>query len=136
MNKKARIDTYSTIYDMDFIVANEHVTLDELKKLFTYDNEEELDKAQIDWDCCTSIVKRKKDGATCLLVKFNKIGKGFTSSGDELLDLIDISAHEATHVAIDIYNRVSATIDTENQECFAYFVGYITERILKTLLNK
>ena len=38
--------------------------------------------------------------------------------------------------AIDFYNFVGATIDVENQENFAYFVGYITERILKTLLNK
>lgn len=136
MNKKARIDTYSTIYDIDFIVANEHVTLDELKKLFKYSNDQELDEDQEKLDCCTSIVKRKKDNATCLLVKFNNPSDGFTSSGDDLLDLVDVCAHESVHVAIDIYNCVGAEIDVKNQECFAYFVGYITERILKTLLNK
>lgn len=136
MNKKARIDTYSTIYDMDFVVANEHVTLDELKKLFKYSNDQELDEDQEKLNCCTSIVKRKSDNATCLLVKFNNNGDGFSSSGDDLLDLVDTCSHEAVHVATDIYNCVGATIDVENQENFAYFVGYITERILKTLLNK
>lgn len=136
MNKKARIDTYETIYDTDFVVANENITLSEINKLFEYNDGEKLDKNWEEWDCCTGIVTRKKDGARVVLVKFNRISKTFHSSGDKLLDIIDLCAHEATHVAIDMYNMVSSKIDTENQENFAYFVAYITERIAKTLLNK
>lgn len=136
MNKKARIDTYSTMYDMDFVVANENVKLNELRKLFEYEDGAELEDCYEKWDCCCGIVKRKKDKSKIILVKFNRIGEGFVSSGDKLLDAIDTCAHEAVHVALDIYNSVNATIDTDNQENFAYFVAYITERIAKTVLNK
>lgn len=136
MNKKARIDTYSTMYDMDFVVANENVKLNELRKLFEEQDGSELDECYEKWDGCCGTVIRKKDKAKILLVKFNRIGEGFVSSGDKTLDIIDTCAHEAVHVALDIYNCVNAKIDTDNQENFAYFVAYITERIAKTLLNK
>lgn len=134
--KKARIDTYSTIYDMDVVVANELVGLKKLKDLFEYPDGEELEDLYTEWNVVTSLVKRKSDGAYTVLVKFNKISDGFVSSGDNLLDMIDVCSHEATHAALDIYNTVSAKVDTENQENFAYFVAYIAERIAKTLLNK
>lgn len=134
--KKARIDTYSTIYDMDVVVANELVGLKKLKDLFEYIDGKELEDSYVEWDVVTGLVKRKSDGAYTVLVKFNKISDSFVSSGDNLLDMIDVCSHEATHAALDIYNSVSAKVDTENQENFAYFVAYIAERIAKTLLNK
>lgn len=134
--KKARIDTYNTIYDMDITVANELVDLKKLRSMFETLDGEELDDCYAEWDVVTGLLKRKSDGAYTVLVKFNKISDTFVSSGDKILDMFDICSHEATHAAIDIYNAVSATIDTNNQETFAYFVAYITERIAKTLLNK
>lgn len=134
--KKARIDTYSTIYDMDVVVANELVTLKKLRELFEYTDGKELEDLYAEWDVVTCLVKRKSDGAYTVLVKFNKISNSFVSSGDNLLDMIDVCSHEATHAALDIYDSVSAKVDTENQENFAYFVAYIAERIAKTLLNK
>lgn len=134
--KKARIDTYSTIYDMDIVVANELVTLKKLRELFEYRDGKELEECYIDWDVVTGSLKRKSDGAYVVLIKFNRISDGFVSSGDKLLDMIDVCTHEATHAALDIYNSVSAAVDMENQENFAYFVAYIAERAAKTLLNK
>lgn len=134
--KKARIDTYSTIYDMDIVVANELVTLKKLRELFEYRDGKELEECYTDWDVVTGSLKRKSDGAYVALIKFNRISDGFVSSGDKLLDMIDVCTHEATHAALDIYNSVSATVDMENQENFAYFVAYIAERAAKTLLNK
>lgn len=134
--KKARIDTYSTIYDMDVVVANELVGLKKLKDLFEYIDGKELEDSYVEWDVVTSLLKRKSDGAYTVLVKFNKISDSFVSSGDKLLDMLDVCTHEATHAALDIYKSVSAEIDMENQETFAYFVAYIAERIAKTLLNK
>lgn len=134
--KKARIDTYNTIYDMDVVVANELVTLKKLRELFEYTDGKELEELYTNWDVVTGLVKRKSDGAHTVLIKFNKISDGFVSSGDKLLDMIDICSHEATHAALDIYNSVSATVDMENQENFAYFVAYIAERAAKTLLDK
>ena len=42
--KKARIDTYNTIYDMDVVVANELVTLKKLRELFEYTDGKELEE--------------------------------------------------------------------------------------------
>lgn len=134
--KKARIDTYNTIYDVDIVVANELVTLKKLRDLFEYVDGKELEDLYTEWDAVTALLKRKSDGAYTILVKFNKISDCFVSSGDKLLDMLDICTHEATHAALDIYKNVSAEIDMENQETFAYFVAYIAERIAKTLLDK
>lgn len=133
---KARIDTYSTIFDMDFIVANDKVTLEDLRSQYEYTDGSELEDNYTEWDLCTGIVKRKSDGAHCVLVKYNRMSKSFVSSGDRVLDLVDCCAHEATHVALDIYNATHTEIDFNNQECFAYFMAYITERIFKTISNK
>lgn len=136
MNKKARIDTYETTYDIDFVVANKESKLSELRKLFEEVDGSELDPDFEKWNACSAIVTRKKDKAKVVLIKINNLGDGYTSSGDELLDTIDICSHEAVHTAIDIYNMSGSEIDVKNQEVFAYFVAYITERIAKTLLNK
>lgn len=134
-NKEARIDTYSTPFCIDFIVANEKATIEELRELFCYPDDEELEDTWDNGAATTGILKRKSDGATVLLVRY--IGKsGLVSSGDDLLDLCNTAVHEGTHVAMDIYNIASAVIDTENQEVFAYFEAYVVEKILKTLLNK
>lgn len=134
-NKGARIDTYNTQYDIDFVVANSKVTLEKLRELYYYADEEELDDTWDNGGAITCLLKRKSDNAVVVLIRY--VGKSqHKSSGDKLLDIVNAASHEATHVAIDIYNSTGATIDVENQETFAYFVGYITERILKTLLNK
>lgn len=134
--KKARIDTYETIYNIDVVVANELVTLKKLRELFEYLDGKELKECFAEWDVVTATLTRKSDGAYVVLIKFNRISDGFVSSGDKLLDMIDICSHEATHAALDIYSSASATIDMENQENFAYFVAYIAERAAKTLLDK
>lgn len=36
-------------------------------------------------------------------------------------------AHEATHAAIEIFNYCDCRIDVENQEPFAYIVGWIAK---------
>lgn len=38
-------------------------------------------------------------------------------------------AHEATHVAVDIFDDCGCRIDAENQEPFAYLVGWIAKCI-------
>lgn len=133
-NIKKRIDTYSTQFDIDVIVCNKAVTLEDLNKLFKHLDNTELNKDFVEWCAISCMVTRKKDGAKVYLIKYNKKGT-FVSSGNDTLDLIDTASHEAMHAVLDIYNSVGARIDIENQESTAYFLGYLTERVAKTLLN-
>lgn len=61
-----------------------------------------------------------------VLIRFNKKGD-ITAS---------IAAHEATHAALDIYEYVGAKADVENQEPFAYLVGFVTDCIWSSKNNK
>ena len=103
---------------------------------FRSDDGKELDDDQRSWYFTTCMVKRKKDGAIVALTHQGKDKSCFVSSGNETLDLVDVCAHEAAHIALDIYMEVGAKVDPDNQESFAYFVGYIAERIYKTISSK
>lgn len=45
-------------------------------------------------------------------------------------------AHEAFHIAANIFGDVGGIIDVENQEPFAYLVGWATNCIYKTIRGK
>lgn len=70
--KKAIIDTYETLYDVDIVVANRYVTLEKLKSMFTYADGAELDSFIIEAMATSAIVKRISDNKTCILIKDNK----------------------------------------------------------------
>lgn len=48
----------------------------------------------------------------------------------------DIMAHEACHAAMEVMDYIGAKVDLNNQECFCYLVGYITDCCEKVKLNK
>ena len=50
-DKKSIIDTYTTIYFVDIVVANKYTTLDELKQLYTYCDGTELDDSITKSEC-------------------------------------------------------------------------------------
>lgn len=133
-DKKKRIDTYETIYYVDIIVANQYVTLEELKDLYTFADEVELDNSILDGDATTSTVLRKSDNKYCVLVKFNHLSK--CKSISKNLDFINTISHEAGHVVMNIYDYIRQHICTCSQEPFCYLLGYATECIYKTLKNK
>ena len=39
-------------------------------------------------------------------------------------------AHEATHVAFELFRDIGGIADEDNQEPFAYLVGWVTEQLL------
>lgn len=134
MNKKARIDTYKTIYPVHIVVANKYVTLKDLQKLYTYYNDAELEETTMDPIATTSKCKRKSDGRYVMLVKFN--GSNKIEGTNKRLDLINTICHESLHCLYDIYEFIYQNVNFEDcNEHAAYLIGYIAECIYKTLMN-
>lgn len=132
--KKAYIDTYETVYPIHLVVANEEVTLEQLKKLYVFSNDEPLDNSISEGCCTTSMVKRISDDRYISLVKFNNLSK--IKNIDPQVDLVNTCAHEATHVVLDTYDYIGDGVCTKHQESFAYQVGWVAECIYKTLTKK
>lgn len=125
------IDTYSTMYFVDIVVANEYTTLEELKKLYTYMNKEELDDDILNGQSTVSTVIRKSDNVDCILVKYNH--DATNPNVDIELDRVNTVCHEATHVALDIYEAINQNVCFCSPEPFCYLVGYAGECIYNTL---
>lgn len=134
--KKAHIDTYETVYSVDLVVANESVTLEQLKKLYGYSDSEELDDTMMNAVCTASRCIRKVDNKPICLVKYNHPSSYLKSKRDLEVDLINTCCHEAIHVMMDIYSYIEEKIDTSMQEVFAYNVAWVAECIYKTLTKK
>ena len=135
MTKKKHIDTYSSIYPVDLVVANETVTLKDLQKKYSYDNEEELTEDIIEGLATTSRCKDKNTGKYVILVKYNH---NTTVKGDDKrLCFINTVSHEAVHVAMDIYSFIGEKVyPNDENELLAYLIGWITQCIYKTLTKK
>lgn len=132
---KKHIDTYSTMYDLDIVVANEHVTLKDLQKTYTYSDGVEIDNEVFEGWACTSKCRNKLTGRYLVLVKYNKMCdiKGI----DKTLWLVNTAAHEAFHTARDIYEFIGQSLDErDGNEPLAYFIGWITENIYNTWTKK
>lgn len=132
-NSKAIIDTYATIYCLDLVIANKYVTLEQLKELFVYSDDTELDESIVNADATTSTVKRKSDNKYCILVKYNHGANYKMDSIQKKHDFINTCSHEATHVALDIYEACDQKVCFCSPEPFCYLQAWATECIYKTL---
>lgn len=132
--KKAIIDTYETLYDIDIVVANRQVSLDKLRKLYTYADGVILDDFIVDGLSTTAIVKRISDNKTCILIKDNKDTD--VKSIDKKLDYINTIAHESLHAVLDIYDIINQKVCTCSPEPMCYLIGYIAECVYKTVTKK
>lgn len=131
---KAIIDTYETMYGVDIVVANRQVSLDKLRKLYTYGDGVMLDDFIADGLATTAVVKRISDNKTCILIKDNKDTD--VKSVDKKLDYINTIAHESLHAVLDIYDIIDQKICTCSPEPMCYLIGYIAECVYKTLTKK
>lgn len=129
--KKSIIDTYTTIYFVDIVVANKYATLEELKELYTYSDGTELDESLMSSECCTATCLRKSDNHAVCLVKHNRDSR--IKGIDKHLDLINTVCHEAGHVVLDIYENIGQQVCNCSPEPFCYLLGYVSECIYKTL---
>ena len=133
--KKSRIDTYHlAMYQIDLIVANKYATLEELQNLYTYSDDTPLDEELLKCLATTAICRKKEDGQVCILVKDNK--ETSIKSKNKYLDRLNTISHEATHVALRVYEIIDQQICFCSPEPFCYLQAYATECISKTLFNK
>ena len=125
------IDTYTTIYYVDIVVANKYTTLEELKELYTYSDGVELDDSILAAECCTATCKRISDNKDVILIKDNKDSalKGI----DKQVEFINTVCHEAGHAVLDIYEHMQQQVCNCSSEPFCYLLGYVAECIFKTL---
>lgn len=135
-NSRAIIDTYTNVYPIDLVVANKYTTLEELRELYDRGEGQELDDEIVDSDCnaTTIYVRRKKDEKACILVKHNN--DECSKSADKKLTKLGIISHEATHVALDIYDYIGQNICNCSPEPFCYLQEWAFECIYKTWTKK
>lgn len=88
-------------------------SLEEIRKTLEFP---ELDEDQENGGAVTIPVRRKTDSRLGYCVWFPKSGD--IRRGDWI-------AHESTHVAICIFNDIGGNITYEDQEPFAYLVGWV-----------
>lgn len=128
-NNKSIIKTLKTIYEVDIAIANRSTTLAQLKKRYTYNNGDELDNEVMQCDATTTACKDKKTNRPVILIKHNKLSD--YKDIDKKTDLINVSAHEATHAMLDVYWMIGDNVNLNSQEPTAYFIGWLTEEIYK-----
>lgn len=131
-NSKTRIDTYRIdIYDCDLVVANQYTTLEQLKEVYCFSDGVELTEDILFGEASTSKCKDKKTGVYTILVKFNHHTN--VKGKDKSLNFINTVSHEATHVAMDVYELCNQNICFCSPEPFCYLQGWACECIYKTL---
>ena len=135
-NKKKSIvdEYYIQIYYVCLVVANQYTELKDLQKKYAYYDGVELEESILEGQATTSICKNKNTEGPVILVKYNRITRN--KSINRTLDFINTISHEATHVALDIYEKINQKICYCTPEPFCYLQGYITECIYKTLTKK
>ena len=128
--KKGIIRKYNNdIYKIELVVADKYTTLEQLKKNYTYYDGEPLDDEMMKTSACTARCKDIKTDAPVSIVKFNETVK------DDKLWFTNCAAHEATHVALDMYEAIHQNLCFCSSEPFCYLVGWATECIYKTLMK-
>ena len=135
MNKKKSkyiVDEYySDIYQVKLVVANRHCTIEQLRKRYIEPNNVELEDDILVGLATTTKCYDKKTGEFCILVKYNHDSSVKTI--DKKLDFINTCSHEATHVALDIYELIGQDICFCTPEPFCYLQGWAMQCIYKTL---
>lgn len=132
--KKSIIDTYTTIYFVDIVVANKYTTLDQLRELYTYSDSTALDDGIMQGTCTSSTCIRKSDNKDILLIKYNSDNK--IKGINKTLDLVNTVCHEAGHAVLDIYEHMNQKVCNCSPEPFCYLLGYVAECAYKTLTKK
>lgn len=131
-NKKSKIVVYrNDIYDCSLVVANQYTTIEELRKKYTIYDGTEIDKDILNGAASTCRCRDIDTGEYVIIVKYNH---GTTIKGeDKASNFINTVSHEATHVALDIYELCNQHVCFCSPEPFCYLQGWACECIYKAL---
>lgn len=134
-NKKSIVDTYyCEVYDVYLVVANKYTSLEDLQKKYMYADGVELDNNMLDCVAVTAKCKNKQNNCYTVLVKYNH--DSYIRHKDKKSDLVNTCSHEATHVALDIYELIEQNVCFCSAEPFCYLQAWAAECIYKTLTKK
>lgn len=122
------VDKYDfTIYPYKLWVCTD---FKEAKKRFQYKNNKELEDFLLDDSLavtyCSVEEKRTKDFGFAVVMLSNLK----TLGGSKIVEII---SHEASHVATGIFAELGIHLDGNNDEPYAYLIGYISSCIWKTV---
>lgn len=133
--KKGIVDRYyCELYDTYLCVANKDATLSQIRKYVKWPDGEEFDEPMDSGAAKTFYTLTDKEtDADAILVKYNSNTQN--KKVDKVIDRVGIASHEATHVALLIYQLLGQNVSFESQEPFAYLVEWATECIYKTIRN-
>jgi hypothetical protein len=130
--KGSKIIVYrNDIYDCSLVVANQHATLEELKSKYIFYDGVELDADILNGEASTSRCIDTETNEAVVLVKYNHASRN--KNRDKQLNFINMISHEATHVALDIYELCAQNVCFCSPEPFCYLQGWACECIYKTL---
>lgn len=109
------------IYNIDIVVAVGSKAFERLNELYTPIDEEyeRLKEPAEDTPACTWERMKDSIGNHAILVWFQDA---------YALHRPSYSSHEASHVAMYVWQHIGAKVDLDNQEPFAYLVGHITAK--------
>ena len=99
---------------------------DNLKEMFTQADEDELQFKDSSAAVTIPVVTKDEKRLLGELIYF--------TSGNQMK--YDYIAHEATHAALDIFYQMGCQVHYDNQEPFAYLVGWIADCIDQVKRNK
>ena len=122
------VDKYDfTIYPCKLWVCTD---FKEAKKRFRYeDNNKEIESLSND---CLAVTYGwlKEKGTKDLGLAVVVLSDLKTLGGSKIVEII---SHEASHVANRIFDWIGIRLDANNDEPYAYLIGYITSCIWKTV---
>lgn len=109
------------IYNIDIIVAVGAPAFDRLNELYTPIDEEyeRLKEPTANTPACTWERMKDSVGNAAILVWFQDA---------YALHRPSYSSHEASHAAMYVWQHIGANVDLDNQEPFAYLIGYLTAK--------
>lgn len=132
MKKKEKkiIDTYDPIIYPRELVVTKNVTLQDLRKRFTFRSGDMLsDEYDPEGNTYTCFVTDTKTGKYIVLVNIGYKQKDMSGYINDIV-------HEAEHVKCSIFDNIGLPNTIDSQEADAYLVGWAAECIYKTLTKK
>ena len=132
--KKEIIDQYPTIYPVILVVCNKYVSVKTIQKKYSKPDGTEINDDMLNHMAVTIPCIEKATRKYCLLVKIQYVEGA--NSAEKKACLVNSIAHEALHVALDTWVTMDEDVCTYNQEPIAYYVGWVSECIYKTIMKK